>query len=139
MKHIYAAAVISLIATPLWAQSEWTVGLTRGLETYTLTLGDGTVTLICDPDRIFGDGVTNAGLRVIFPNDPDPSRFVVLSATGVQAPFDVSDGGANEASSDADVWKEMTDILRSGGSFAFVTGQDALQFENIAPLPELNC
>ena len=48
-------------------------------------------------------------------------------------------GGANEAAVDAEDWAKMTAILGAGGAFAFVTGQDALQFEDVSPLPDLEC
>lgn len=139
MKHIYPAVLAILAATPAVAQIDWIHSISRGLETYMLEQGDGAVTLSCDPARVFGNNVTNASLRVIFPNDPAPSRFVVLASDGTQAAFAVNDGGANEAAVDAEDWAKMTAILGAGGAFAFVTGQDALQFEDVSPLPDLEC
>ena len=51
----------------------------------------------------------------------------------------MTDGGANEVGVDAQDWDKMVGILSAGGAFAFVTGQDALQFEDVTPLPDLKC
>lgn len=60
MKHIYPALLVLFAATPAIAQTEWERAIARGLETFTLRQGEGTVTLTCDPDRVFGSNVTNA-------------------------------------------------------------------------------
>ena len=101
--------------------------------------GDMSVMLICDADRVFGNNVSNAGLRVVFPNDADPSRLVVLAATGEQAALDMTRGGANQQFVDAEEWDKMIAILRAGGDFAFVTSEDAVQLEDVIPLPDLRC
>jgi hypothetical protein len=139
MKHIYPALLVLFAGTPAIAQTEWERAIARGLETFTLLQGEGTVTLTCDPDRVFGSNVTNASLRVVFPKDPAPSRFVILASDGTQVSFTMTDGGANEVGVDALDWDKMVGILSAGGAFAFVTGQDALQFEDVTPLPDLKC
>lgn len=139
MKHIYPAVLTMMLATPVLAQTDWVAGVSRGLETYALEQSGGTVTLICDPDRLFGNDASNASLRVTFLNGGAPSRLVLLAASGEQATLDIVQGGANEATLDPIEWSKMVTILSAGGDFAFVTSADALQFEDVTPLPDLMC
>ena len=134
-----ATCILAAAAGPAAAAMEWQQTVMRGLETYTLSNdGQSGATLLCDPNRVFG-GTSNASLVVTMPNDPDPSVVVLLASTGEQAALQLVDGRAIEKDTDPVEWLQMVEIIRGGGTFAFVTGDDAMQFDGVASLPDLAC
>ncbi|WP_371158228.1 hypothetical protein [Jannaschia sp. 2305UL9-9] len=120
------------------AATEWHQDMVRGLARYTLAAGGGNAMLVCDPDRVFG-ATSNASLVVTMPEDADATLVVLLSATGEQAALPLVERRAAEKDVDPAEWRQMVEIVRAGGSFAFVTGEDAMRLDDVAPLPSLYC
>lgn len=141
LKHMCCIAALAGLAAPAIAQdsaSSWSVQTVRGLSSHTLTSAKGTVTLTCDPDRVYGDS-SNATLVVQFSDAGPAGRLVVLASGGQQAAFEPEHGIVSQYKADADQWKLMVEILGTGGSFAFVTSSQALQFEKIDAISDLEC
>lgn len=141
LKHICCIAALAGLASPALAQqaaTAWTTQTVRGLPSHTLTSAQGTVTLTCDPEKVYG-GNSNATLVVQFAGAAPAGRLVVLASGGQQAAFEPEHGIVAQYKADEDQWKLMVETLGAGGSFAFVTSTQTLQFEKIAALPDLNC
>jgi hypothetical protein len=130
--------MLAATAGPAVAATEWQRQTVRGLASYALVAEGGEVILVCDPDRVFGE-TSNASLAVTMPEDVDATLVVLLAATGEQAALPVTRGRAAEKDIDPAEWRQMVEIIGAGGSFAFVTGEDAMRFDTIAPLPFLDC
>jgi hypothetical protein len=137
LSPVLAVSAFAAMSVPVYALDAWTVGVDRGLPTYTLTSEAGELRLVCDPDRVFGP-TTNGALVVRFIKDAAPDMVVVLAKSGEQARLQVNNGIAAQASVDAADWSKMVATFRSGGEFALVTSADSLTFET-APLPDLAC
>ena len=135
---IQAIGVLAAAAGPAVAATEWQQDTVRGLERYALAAEGGGADLICDPDRVFGE-TSNASLAVTMPEDADATLVVLLAATGEQAALPLAAGRVAEKDVDPAEWRQMVEIVRAGGSFAFVTGEDAMRLDDIAPLPGLDC
>ena len=135
---IQAIGVLAAAAGPAVAATEWQQDVVRGLARYALAADGGNATLICDPDRVFG-ATSNASLAVAMPEDTDATLVVLLAATGEQAALPLVEGRAAEKDVDPAEWRQMVEIVRAGGSFAFVTGEDAMRLDDVAPLPDLDC
>ena len=135
---IQAIGVLAAAAGPAVAATEWQQDMVRGLTRYALAAEGGSAVLVCDPDRVFGV-TSNASLAVTMPKDPDATLVVLLAATGEQAALPLVEGRAAEKDVDPVEWRQMVEIVRAGGSFAFVTGEDAMRLDDVAPLPGLEC
>ena len=139
--HVLSPALCSLalisISGPALALESWTATTERGLPVLSLTQGEGSVRIVCDPDRVFGP-TPNSAVLVTLPKDKAPTTVVFLAKTGEQARLAVANGIAAQAKVDAAEWAKMVEILRKGGVFALVTSADSLSFET-APLPDLAC
>lgn len=131
-----ALALISATG-PALALDSWTATTERGLSVLSLTQGKGSVRIVCDPDRVFGQ-TPNGAVIVALPNEKDPTTVVFLAKTGEQARLAIANGSASQAKADAVEWVKMVKILRNGGEFAVVSAQDSLSFET-EPLPDLAC
>ncbi len=125
------------VSAPALALDSWATTTERGLPVLSLTQGEGSVRIICDPDRVFGP-TPNAAVIEVLPKDKAPITVAFLAKTGEQARFTISNGSTAQASADAAEWAKMVGILRKGGEFAVVSAHDSLSFET-APLPELAC
>ncbi|MGR3436593.1 MAG: hypothetical protein ACU0CO_17175 [Shimia sp.] len=112
--------------------------MVRGLARYALAADGGSAVLICDPDHVFGN-TSNGSLTVTMPEDADATLVVLLAATGEQAALPLDEGRAAEKDVDPVEWRQMVEIVRAGGSFAFVTGEDAMRLDDVVPLPSLDC
>ncbi|PZQ96177.1 MAG: hypothetical protein DI533_17225 [Cereibacter sphaeroides] len=140
---IHAQSLVSgtvallLVATPVLALDVWSERVERGLPTFSLDVGRGSLRLVCDPDRAFGP-TANGTLIVHFEKDRDPSMIVFLTKTGEQTRLPMSGGMVAQSASDPGDWARMVEIIRSGGTFALVSSRDSLTFET-APLPSLAC
>ncbi len=139
--HVLSPALCALalifVTGPALALDSWTATTVRGLPTFSLTQGEGSVRIVCDPDRVFGP-TPNGAVIVTLPKDKAPATVVFLAKTGEQARLAIANGSAAQAKADAAEWAKMVEILRKGGAFAVVSAQDSLSFET-APLPELAC
>lgn len=135
---IQAIGVLAAAAGPAVAATEWQQDTVRGLARYALAAEGGSAILVCDPDRVFG-ATSNASLAVAMPEDADATLIVLLAATGEQAALTLAEGRAAEKDVDPAEWGQMVEIVRAGGSFAFVTGEDAMHLDDVAPLPDLDC
>ena len=135
---IQAIGVLAAAAGQAVAATEWQQDTVRGLARYALAAEGGSATLICDPDRVFG-ATSNASLAVTMPEDPGATLVVLLAATGEQAALPLAEGRAAEKNVNPVEWRQMVEIVRAGGSFAFVTGEDAMRLDDVAPLPDLDC
>ena len=135
---IQAIGVLVAAAGPAVAAMEWQQDIVRGLARYSLAAEGGSATLVCDPNRVFG-ATSNASLAVTMPEDADAALAVLLAATGEQAALPLAEGRAAEKDVDPAEWRQMVEIVRTGGSFAFVTGKDAMRLDDVAPLPGLDC
>ena len=133
-----AIGVLAATAGPAVAATEWGQDTVRGLASYALAAEGGSAVLVCDPDRVFGE-TSNASLAVAMPEDADATLVVLLAATGEQAALPLAEGRAAEKDVDPAEWRQMVEIVRTGGSFAFVTGEDAMRPGDVAPLPGLDC
>ncbi|SEO28294.1 hypothetical protein SAMN04488103_1194 [Gemmobacter aquatilis] len=131
-----ALALIS-VSGPALALDSWTATTERGLPVLSLTQGEGSVRIVCDPDRVFGP-TPNGAVIVALPRDKAPTTVVFLAKSGEQARLAIVNGAAAQAKADAAEWASMIEILRRGGEFAVVSSQDSLSFET-APLPDLAC
>jgi hypothetical protein len=131
-----ALALIS-VSGPALALDSWTASTERGLPVLSLMQGEGSVRIVCDPDRAFGP-TPNGAVLVTLPKDKVPTTVVFLAKTGEQARLAVAGGIAAQAKVDATEWAKMVEILRKGGAFALVSSADSLSFE-AAPLPDLAC
>ncbi|MEO1986424.1 MAG: hypothetical protein ABGX47_07175 [Martelella sp.] len=139
MKRMLSIVCALAVASPAFAATTWSSGISRGLTTYSVSTDGGKVQLVCDPDKVFGD-VSNASLKVDFGKPISSSQIVVLSERGEQAPFTFDDSGfVLQADANPESWDLMVGIIRTGGSYAFVTSQAALQLDGIAPIPDLDC
>ncbi len=118
--------------------AEWEVGLSRGLETYAATANDGTLLLVCDPDRVYNPNVSHAYFLSRFDDDKAPQRIVFLAAAGEQAAFSVQDGIATQRDADPAEWAQLIDMIEAGGQIAVVTARDAFTLDQDA-LPGLRC
>lgn len=132
-----AVSAVAAMSVPAHALDAWTIGVERGLPTYTLTNEAGEVRLVCDPDRVFGP-TPNGALVVRFDKDAAPDMVVVLAKSGEQARLPLKSGISAQAAADAMEWSKMVATFRTGGEFAVVTSDDSLKFET-APLPDLAC
>ena len=138
MRRIIQAIGVIAAAGPAVAATEWRQDTVRGLERYALAAEGGSAVLICDPDRVFGE-TSNASLAVTMPEDAGATLVVLLAATGEQAALPLVEGRAAEKDVDPVEWRQMVEIVGAGGSFAFVTGEDAMRLDDVAPLPGLDC
>ena len=135
---IQAIGVLAAAAGPAIAATEWQQDVMRGLARYALAADGGNATLVCDPDRVFG-ATSNASLAVTMPEDADATLVVLLATTGEQAALPLVEGRAAEKDVDPVEWRQMVEIVRAGGSFVFVTGEDAMRLDDVAPLADLDC
>ena len=139
--HVLSPALCALalmsVSGPALALDSWTATTERGLPVLSLAQGEGSVRIVCDPDRVFGP-TPNGALVVRFDKDAAPEMVVVLAKSGEQARLPVNNGIAAQASVDAADWSKMVATFRTGGEFAMVTSADSLTFET-APLPDLAC
>jgi hypothetical protein len=124
-------------ASPVVA-ADWEIGLSRGLETYAATSSDGTLLLVCDPDRVHNPNESHAYFLSRFGEDKTPHRVVFLAATGEQAAFAVRDGIAMQRDADPAEWAQLIDMIEAGGKIAVVTARDAFTLDQDA-LPGLRC
>lgn len=118
--------------------AEWEIGLSRGLETYAATANDGTLLLVCDPDRVYNPNVSHAYFLSRQSDGKAPQRIVFLAATGEQAAFSVQDGIATQRDADPSEWAQLIDMIEAGGQIAVVTARDAFTLDQDA-LPGLRC
>jgi hypothetical protein len=137
LSSVLAVSALAAMSVPVQARDAWTVGVERGLPTYTLTSEAGEVRLVCDPDRVFGP-TPNGALVIRFDKDVAPDIVVVLAKSGEQARLPLKNGVSAQASADAADWAKMVATFRAGGEFALVTSADSVTFET-APLPDLAC
>lgn len=125
-------------ATSSAVAAEWEIGLSRGLETYAATANDGTLLLVCDPDRVYNPNVSHAYFLSRFDDDKIPQQVVLLAATGEQAAFSIRDGIATQRDADPVEWAQLIDMIEAGGQIAVVTARDAFTLNQDA-LPGLRC
>ena len=118
--------------------AEWEIGLSRGLDTYAATANDGTLLLVCDPDRVYNPNVSHAYFLSRQSDGKAPQRIVFLAATGEQAAFSVQDGIATQRDADPAEWAQLIDMIEAGGQIAVVTARDAFTLDQDA-LPGLRC
>jgi len=139
--HVLSPSLCALalmsVADPALALDSWTATTERGLPVLSLVQSEGSVRIVCDPDRVFGP-TPNGAVIVSLPKDKAPTTVVFLAKTGEQARLPVANGSAAQAKADAAEWTKMVDILRKGGEFAVVSSDDSLSFDT-APLPDLAC
>ncbi len=139
--HVLSPSLCALalmsVAGPALALDSWTATTERGLPVLSLAQGEGSIRIVCDPDRVFGP-TPNGAVIVVLPKDKTPSTVVFLAKMGEQARLAVTNGSAAQSKADAAEWAKMVDILRKGGEFAVVSSLDSLSFET-APLPDLAC
>lgn len=139
--HVLSPALCALalisVSGPALALDSWVATTERGLPVLSLSQGDGSVRIVCDPDHVFGP-TPNGAVIVALPKDKAPNTVVFLAKTGEQARLTIANGSAAQAQADAAEWSKMVEILRKGGEFAVVSSQDSLSFET-APLPDLTC
>ncbi|MGH1370251.1 MAG: hypothetical protein ACRBCL_16695 [Maritimibacter sp.] len=131
---------MSLIAaaTPALAGSQWAQSISRGMTVFSYAEDSYSITLACDPDRVFGDK-SNATLPVQFAKHPAPAQVVLLAQSGEQAAFTVENGVVSEFKADEEQWAKMVAIIGEGGDYAFVTSQDSLQLSGMEPIPDMSC
>lgn len=134
---LFGALTLFLVAGPALAFDAWTQTTERGLPVLSLRSGDGTLRIVCDPDRVFGP-TPNGTVVVNLPNDKTVATVVFLAKSGEQARLAVANGTAAQATADASEWAKMVAIVKAGGEFAVVSARDSLSFET-APLPDLAC
>lgn len=125
-------------AAPAFAGSQWSKSISRGLDNYSFSNEGYSVSLVCDPERAFGNN-SNATLLVQFVKHPSPAQIVVLAQSGEQAALKVDNGVVTEFKSDNAEWAKMVGIIAHGGAFGFVTSKDSFQLSDMDPIPELNC
>jgi hypothetical protein len=139
--HVLSPALCALalmsVSGPALALDSWTATTERGLPVLSLSQGEGSVRIVCDPDRVFGP-TPNGAVIVSLPKDKAPTTVVLLAKTGEQARFAIANGSAAQAKADPAQWAKMVEILRKGGEFAVVSSDDSLSFET-EPLPSLAC
>ncbi len=131
------AVALMSVSGPALALDSWTATTERGLPVLSLAQGEGSVRIVCDPDRVFGP-TPNGAVIVALPKDKAPTTVVFLAKSGEQARLAIANGRAAQAKADAGEWASMIEILRRGGEFAVVSSQDSLSFET-TPLPDLAC
>jgi hypothetical protein len=125
------------ICGPALALDAWAMTTERGLPVATVGSAEGTLRVICDPDRVFGP-TSNAAIAAQLGGDDNPNMIVFLARSGEQARLQVTNGVAPQATTEAAEWAKMVAILRAGGEFAVVTSLDSVTFETPA-FPELDC
>lgn len=139
--HVLSPALCALalmsVSGPALALDSWTATTERGLPVLSLAQGEGSVRIVCDPDRVFGP-TPNGAVLVSLPKDKAPTTVVFLAKSGEQARFAIANGSAAQAKADPAEWAKMVEILRMGGAFAVVSSDDSLSFET-EPLPDLAC
>lgn len=139
--HVLSPAICALalmsVSGPALALDSWTATTERGLPVLSLAQGEGSVRIVCDPDRVFGP-TPNGAVLVSLPKDKAPTTLVFLAKSGEQARFAIANGSAAQAKADPAEWAKMVEILRMGGAFAVVSSDDSLSFET-EPLPDLAC
>lgn len=131
-------AVFLVAATPALADAGWSQTATRGLNVYDISVANGSVTLTCDPDRLFGDS-SNGSLRVDIDGVVLNGQLVLLSNLGNQAVFTATNGMVPQFSADEEEWLELAQILSAGGSYAFVTSTGSITIDDVDPIADLNC
>ena len=87
-----ALALLS-VSGPALALDSWTATTERGLPVLSLAQGEGSVRIVCDPDRVFGP-TPNGAVLVSLPKDKAPTTVVFLAETGEQARLPVANGSA---------------------------------------------
>lgn len=132
-----SAAVLASLSHSVLAAS-WDHSLSRGLETFRIAGGGGSVLLACDPDRVYNLDESYAHIRVAMPSDLAAQRIVFLAASGHQAAFDVRDGIATQAEADPEAWSQLIDMIEEGGQVAVVTARDSFTLD-LDPLPGFPC
>lgn len=125
------------MSSPVLALDAWEMTTARGLPVISVEHAEGTLRVICDPDRVFGP-TSNGAVAALFGKDDNPTMLVVLAKSGEQARLPMANGMATQAAADVAEWTKMIAILRAGGEFALVTSLDSVTFETPA-LPELDC
>lgn len=138
LKHISCILAAVVVAGPAMAGPEWSQSISRGLIVYEISQGPGSITLVCDPDKVFGDS-PNGSLNVQFPTRNDARRIALLASSGEQAGFEVTNGLIPQHTVDTEEWEMLVSILRAGGDYAFVAPNDVIQLEGIPALPDLGC
>ena len=101
--HVLSPALCALalmsVSGPALALDSWTATTERGLPVLSLAQGEGSVRIVCDPDRVFGP-TPNGAVLVSLPKDKAPTTVVFLAKTGEQARLPVSNGTAAQAKAD---------------------------------------
>lgn len=138
LRYSLRIGAILLMVTPAIAGSEWGQTISRGMTVYQLEIGEASVTLSCDPDRVFGRK-SNGNLIVRFTNHGDPLQVALLAASGQQAGFDVVEGSVAEFRADPMEWAQMVTILKKGGDYAFVSSEDVIQLKAMTALSDIQC
>lgn len=138
LKHIFHSLVLCAAATPALAGFSWDASIQRGLNVYDLEAGNGSITLTCDPDRVFGD-TSNGSLQVSFAGKPAQGQMIVVDSKGFQASFMMKAGLVAQPDADEKEWSEMVRIFSEGGAFAFVTKDQSLTFPEVEKLSGLAC
>jgi hypothetical protein len=134
---IPALVLTATLSQPAEAAETWTEAVSRGLTTYSLGDASAGITIVCDPDRVFGPS-SNGNIHVRFADDANPSTVVLLSQTGQQAALPVSNGRVLQAGVPAEDWAGFIELVSQGGEFALVTPTASMIFD-AAPLPGLAC
>lgn len=137
-KHIFQSLVLCAAASPALAGSSWEHSIQRGLSVYDLNADTGSITLTCDPDRVFGD-TSNGSLQVSFAGEPAQGQMIVVDSKGYQASLVMKAGMVSQPDADETEWSEMARIFSEGGTFAFVTKDQSLTFEGVEKLSGLAC
>src|SRR5690606_25159289 len=79
--HVLSPALCALalmsVSGPALALDSWTATTERGLPVLSLTQGDGSLRIVCDPDRVFGP-TPNGAVIVVLPKDKAPNTVVFL-------------------------------------------------------------
>lgn len=137
MKLFSLSLVVSVLAGPVLANT-WETSIQRGFETYVAEAENGSVTLVCDPDRVYNPDVSYANFVVSLPADPRAESIVFLAQTGQQAMFVVRDGVATQKDANPEAWSKLVNMVSTGGQFAVVSPR-ASMILTMDPVSNFEC
>lgn len=137
LKLVSLAFAAAFLAGPALSGT-WETSFQRGMEIYVATVKNGSLTLVCDPDRVYNPVVSYGNFVVSVPVDPRAEQVVFLSITGHQAAFGIQGGIAAQNGADPEAWEKLVSMVVDGGEFAVVTAHDSFTLTMDA-MPGFRC
>lgn len=125
--------VIILSAAPAVAGA-WEHDHERGVDLYRAVDGGVTVSLVCDPNAVYG--TTESAVLLEVNNNPDLSGHVTLGfPDGNNFDLELVHGRFGKATANPEAWEALISGFRAHHSATVIVGDTALEVELGDPMP----